>query len=309
MLQRPTPRPQPLRPRRCQLSVPGSSEKMLAKAADLAVDGIVLDLEDAVAPNAKARAREFVIDALNNLQWQAKVISVRINGTNTPWCHDDVIQLLTQAGDKISTLVLAKTNQVADVHFLHLLLDQLEQKLGLANRVGIEGLIEDVSGLINVEDIAAASDRLESLIFGMGDYSASQHMRLDAIGSSGDYPPDIWHYPRYKLITACHAHGLDPIDGPYAIFNDLATLQTEATHGATLGMFGKWAIHPSQTEILQTTFAPSSEAVLAAQQQKSAFESAVAEGQGAISVDGVMVDAASIRLVQNLLDRAELYGL
>ena len=119
---------------------------MLAKAADLAVDGIVLDLEDAVAPNAKAQAREFVIDALNNLQWQAKVISVRINGTNTPWWHDDVIHLLTQAGDKISTLVLAKTNQVADVHFLHLLLDQLEQKLGLANRVGIEGLIEDALG-------------------------------------------------------------------------------------------------------------------------------------------------------------------
>ena len=195
------------------------------------------------------------------------------------------------------------------MHFLHLLLDQLEQKLGLTNRIGIEGLIEDVSGLINIEDIAAASDRLEALIFGMGDYSASQHMRVDAIGSSSDYPPDIWHYPRYKLITACHANGLDPIDGPFAIFSDLDTLQTEATHAATLGMFGKWAIHPSQTEILQTTFAPSHDAVLTARQQKSAFEKAVAEGVGAISVDGVMVDAASIRLVQNLLDRAELYGL
>ena len=282
---------------------------MLAKAANFAVDGIVLDLEDAVAPNAKEQAREFIIHALNTLEWQAKVVCVRVNGTNTPWCHDDVVQLLTRAGDKISTLILAKTNQVADVHFLHLLLDQLEQKLGLTNRIGIEGLIEDVNGLINVEDIAAASDRLEALIFGMGDYSASQHMRVDAIGSSGDYPPDIWHYPRYKLITACHANGLDPIDGPYAIFSDLDTLQTEATHAATLGMFGKWAIHPSQTEILQATFAPSHDAVLTARQQKSAFEKAVAEGVGAVSVDGVMVDAASIRLVQNLLDRAELYGL
>ena len=310
MLQLPSPRPQPLRPRRCQLSVPGSSEKMLAKAANFAIDSIVLDLEDAVAPNAKEHARELVITALNSHDWQAKAVSVRINATNTPWCHDDVVQLLTGAGASISTLVLAKTNQTADVHFLHLLLDQLEQKLGMSNRIGIEGLIEDVRGLINIEDIASASDRLESLIFGMGDYSASQHMRLDAIGSSnGDYPPDIWHYPRYKLIATCHAHGLDPIDGPYAIFNDLETLQTEATQAATLGMFGKWAIHPSQTEILQTAFAPSKAAVATARQQKSAFEEAVAAGQGAISVDGVMVDAASIRLVQNLLDRAQLYGL
>ena len=143
------------------------------------------------------------------------------------------------------------------MHFVHLLLDQLEQKLGLQNRIGIEGLIEDVSGLLHIEDIAGASDRLESLIFGMGDYSASQHMRLDAIGSTGDYPPDIWHYPRYKLITTCHAYGLDPIDGPYADFKDLDTLQTEAKNAATLGMFGKWAIHPSQVEHLQRAFAPS----------------------------------------------------
>ena len=309
MLQIPTPRPQPLRPRRCQLSVPGSSEKMLEKAARFEVDSIVLDLEDAVAPNAKEHARELVISALNSQDWQAQTISVRINATSTPWCHDDVVQLLTRASDNISTLVLAKTNRPADVHFLHLLLDQLEQKLGLSTRIGIDGLIEDVRGLINIEDIAASSDRLESLIFGMGDYSASQHMRLDAIGSSGDYPADIWHYPRFKLIAACHAHGLDPIDGPYAIFNDLETLQTEASRAATLGMFGKWAIHPNQTEILQATFAPSKDAITTARQQKSAFEEAVAAGQGAISVDGVMVDAASIRLVQNLLDRADLYGL
>jgi citrate lyase subunit beta/citryl-CoA lyase len=309
MLQKQTPRLQPQRPRRCQLSVPGSSEKMLAKAASLAVDSIILDLEDAVAPSAKEQARALVSHALTNYDWQAKTVSVRINATTTPWCHDDVIELLAQAGAHIHTLVLAKTNQAADVQFLHLLLDQLEQKLSLSNRIGIEGLIEDVSGLVNIEDIATASDRLESLIFGMGDYSASQHMRLDAIGSTGDYPPDIWHYPRYKLITTCHAYGLDPIDGPFADFKDLNGLQTEATNAATLGMFGKWAIHPSQAELLQTTFAPSNNAISQARKQKSAFEQALSEGKGAIAVDGVMVDAASIRLVQNLLDRAELYGL
>ena len=309
MLRLNIPRPQPLRPRRCQLSVPGSSENMLAKAAALTVDSIILDLEDAVAPNAKEQARGQVIKALTEHQWQATSISVRINATDTPWCHDDIIQLVSHAGAQISTLVLAKTIQAADVHFVHLLLDQLEQKLGLQNRIGIEGLIEDVSGLLHIEDIAGASDRLESLIFGMGDYSASQHMRLDAIGSTGDYPPDIWHYPRYKLITTCHAYGLDPIDGPYADFKDLDTLQTEAKNAATLGMFGKWAIHPSQVEHLQRTFAPSPEAVTQARKQQAAFAAALANGQGAIAVDGVMVDAASMRLVQNLLDRAELYGL
>lgn len=309
MLQIETPRPQPLRPRRCQLSVPGSSEKMLGKAANLSVDSVVIDLEDAVAPDAKVQARDLVIEALTGQAWQAKSVSVRVNATSTPWCHDDVIELITRAGRHIDTLVLAKTNQAADIHFLHLLLDQLEQKFSLGHRTGIEGLIEDVRGLMQVESIATASDRLESLIFGVGDYSASQHMRLAAIGSTGDYPPDIWHYPRYKLIAACHANGLDPIDGPYADFNDLPTLQAEANNAATLGMFGKWAIHPSQVDVLQNTFAPSAEAVAQARKQKSAFEHALAQGQGAIAVDGKMVDAASVRLAQNLLDRAELYRL
>ena len=185
-----------------------------------------------------------MIKALTEHQWQATSISVRINATDTPWCHDDIIQLVSHAGAQISTLVLAKTIQAADVHFVHLLLDQLEQKLGLQNRIGIEGLIEDVSGLLHIEDIAGASDRLESLIFCMGDYSARQHMRLDAIGSTGDYPPGIY-YPRYKLITTCclwtGSHRRS-----YADFKDLAALQTEAKNAATLGMFGKWAIHPSQ---------------------------------------------------------------
>ncbi len=309
MLQIETPRPQPLRPRRCQLSVPGSSAKMLAKAASLTVDSIVIDLEDAVAPDAKVQARDLVVEALTGHAWHTTSVSVRVNATSTPWCHDDVIELITRAGQHINTLVLAKTNQAADIHFLHLLLDQLEQKLSFSHRIGIEGLIEDVRGLMQVESIATASDRLESLIFGMGDYSASQHMRLAAIGSTGDYPPDIWHYPRYKLITACHANGLDPIDGPYADFNDLHTLQTEANNAATLGMFGKWAIHPSQVDVLQNTFAPSAEAVAEARKQKAAFEQALALGQGAIAVDGVMIDAASVRLAQNLLDRAELYRL
>jgi citrate lyase subunit beta/citryl-CoA lyase len=300
---------QPKRPRRCVLSVPGSSEKMMAKASATEVDQILLDLEDAVAPNAKAAARGQVVTALNTLDWQAKVLCVRINDVQTQWCHDDVIEVVTGAGARIDTLMLTKTKCAGDVKFLHLLLDQLELKLGLTKRIGIECLIEDVEGLMNVEEIAASSDRLEAMTFGMGDYSASQQMHLESVGSTGDYPPDIWHYPRYKMTIACRAFGLDPIDGPYADFKDLATLTNESKYALTLGMSGKWAIHPSQVAIAQDTFSPDGATLAAARKQKAAYEQALKDGLGAISVDGVMVDAASIRMLQNTLDRADLMGL
>lgn len=300
---------QPKRPRRCVLSVPGSSEKMMAKAAATEVDQILLDLEDAVAPNAKAAARGQVVDALNTFDWQAKVLCVRINDVQTQWCHDDIIEVVTGAGARIDTIMLTKTKCAGDVKFLHLFLDQLELKLGLSKRIGIECLIEDVEGLMNVEDIAASSNRLEAMTFGMGDYSASQQMHLESVGSTGDYPPDIWHYPRYKMTIACRAFGLDSIDGPYADFKDLATLASESKYALTLGMSGKWAIHPSQIAIAQQTFSPDSDALTTARKQKAAYEQALKDGLGAISVDGVMVDAASVRMLQNTLDRADLIGL
>jgi citrate lyase subunit beta/citryl-CoA lyase len=300
---------QPKRPRRCILSVPGSSEKMMTRAAATEVDQVLLDLEDAVAPNAKAAARGQVVHALNTLTWQAKVLCVRINDVQTKWCHDDVIEVVTGAGARLDTIMLTKTKCAADVQFLHRLLDQLELKLGLVKRIGIECLIEDVEGLMNVEAIAASSDRLEAMTFGMGDYSASQQMQLESVGSTGDYPPDIWHYPRYKMTIACRAFGLDPIDGPYADFKDLAILSRESKHALTLGMAGKWAIHPSQIETMQRTFSPDSETLATARKQKAAYEQALEEGLGAINVDGVMIDAASIRMLQNTLDRADLMGL
>ncbi len=300
---------QPKRPRRCVLCVPGSSEKMMAKASSTEVDQILLDLEDAVAPNVKAAARGQVVNALNTLDWQAKVLSVRINDVQTQWCHDDVIDVVSGAGNRLDTIMLTKTKCAADVQFLHRLLDQLELKLGLSKRIGIECLIEDVEGLMNVEEIAASSDRLEAMTFGMGDYSASQQMPLESVGSTGDYPPDIWHYPRYKMTIACRAFGLDPIDGPYADFKDLATLANESKYALTLGMAGKWAIHPCQVEIAQDAFSPDSATLATARKQKKAYEQALKGGLGAISVDGVMVDAASIRMLQNTLDRADLMGL
>ncbi len=299
----------PKRARRCQLSVPGSSEKMMTKASGLALDHVFLDLEDAVAPSAKPAARGRIVDALNGLDWTPRTVCVRINDVETEWCHDDIIEVVTGAGEKLDTIMLTKAKSAADVMFVHLLLDQLEQKLKLKNRIGIECLIEEVEGMMNVEEIAACSDRLECLIFGMGDYSASQQMQLGHVGETGGYPADVWHYPRYRMTIACHANGIDPVDGPYANFRNADGYTREAERSFVLGMVGKWAIHPSQVEIAQRVFSPDPEAIRSARKQKAAYEAALDEGQGAINVDGVMVDAASIRIVQNLIDRADLYGL
>jgi citrate lyase subunit beta/citryl-CoA lyase len=299
----------PKRARRCQLSVPGSSEKMMTKAATLDLDHVFLDLEDAVAPSAKPGARGMIVDALNNLDWQPRTVCVRINDVETQWCHDDIIEVVTGAGEKLDTIMLTKAKSAADVMFVHLLLDQLEQKLGLSRRIGIECLIEEVEGMMNVEEIAACSDRLECLIFGMGDYSASQQMQLGHVGETGGYPPDVWHYPRYKMTIACRANGIDPVDGPYANFRNPEGYTKEAERSFILGMVGKWAIHPSQVEIAQRVFSPDEEAIASARKQKAAYEEALTQGLGAINVDGVMVDAASIRIVQNLIDRADLYGM
>lgn len=274
------------------------------------VDHVFLDLEDAVAPNAKLESRGMVVNALNALDWKPRTVGVRVNDVETPWCHDDIIEVVSGAGDKLDTIMLTKAKRPHDVMFVHLLLDQLEQKLGLTKRIGIECLIEEVEGMMNVEAIAACSDRLEALTFGMGDYSASQAMNLQSVGAGDSaYPPDLWHYPRYKLIIACRANGIDPVDGPYANFNDTETYRTECERGDILGMVGKWAIHPGQVDIAQSVYAPSQAAVDNARKQKSAYEEALASGQGAINVDGVMVDAASVRILQTVIDKADLIGM
>lgn len=300
---------QPRRPRRCQLSVPGSSEKMLVKAAGLEVDHVFLDLEDAVAPKAKEAARGMVVEAINGLDWHPRTVSVRINDVETEWCHDDIIEVVVGAGERLDTLMLTKAKRAADVLFVHLMLDQLERKLKLTRRIGIECLIEEVEGMMNVDEIAACSNRLECLVFGMGDYSASQQMQIEAVGASGGYPPDLWHYPRYRMTIACRANGIDPVDGPYADFRDPDAYRKEAQRAHVLGMAGKWAIHPSQVALANEVFTPSAEAVAAARAQREAYEEALAKGLGAINVDGVMVDAASIRITRNLLDRADLLGI
>lgn len=300
---------QPNRPRRCTLAVPGSSQKMITKATALSVDQLFFDLEDAVAPEAKAAARAQVIHALNNQRFLAHTLSLRINDVTTPWCHDDIIEVVTHAHAQLDTIILTKATSVSDVRFVHLLLDQLEQKLGLTKRIGIECLIEEVQGLLQAEAIAGCSDRIETLIFGVGDYAASQQMQLQSVGSTDGYPGDLWHYPRFIIAMACRANGIEPIDGPYADFSDLDTTAVEAQRAQLLGMGGKWAIHPNQITAIEQTFTPSAERIAQARKQKAAYQAAQQEGRGAISVDGVMVDAASIRIIQSLLGRADVLGL
>ena len=269
---------QPNRPRRCTLAVPGSSQKMITKAAALSVDQLFFDLEDAVAPEAKAAARAQVIHALNNQRFLAHTLSLRINDVTTPWCHDDIIEVVTHAHAQLDTIILTKATSASDVRFVHLLLDQLEQKLGLTKRIGIECLIEEVQGLLQIEAIAGCSDRIETLIFGVGDYAASQQMQLQSVGSTDGYPGDLWHYPRFKIAMACRANAIEPIDGPYADFSDLDTTAVEAHRAQLLGMGGKWAIHPNQITAIEQTFTPSAERIAQARKQKAAYQAAQQEG-------------------------------
>lgn len=299
----------PARLRRVQLSVPGSSEKMLQKAAASAADHVFCDLEDAVAPSAKVSARALIADALNHLDWGKKTRCVRINDVTTEYCHDDIITLVEKAGANIDTIMLTKPYKAADVIFLDHMLTQLEKKLGLPNRIGIEVLIEEVQALQNVEEIATCSDRLEALIFGMGDYAGSQGIDTADIGASGTYPGDIFHYARFRIAMAARAAGIDAVDGPFANFKNDEAYRSEAMRARSLGMVGKWAIHPAQIPLALDVFSPSQEEVDRARKLEQAYREAEAAGLGAAQVDGIMIDVAVVRLVQNTLRKADLIGM
>jgi citrate lyase subunit beta/citryl-CoA lyase len=300
----------PRRARRSQLSVPGSSEKMLQKAAASAADHVFCDLEDAVAPSAKIEARQKIGWALNNLDWGRKVRCVRINDVTTEWCHDDIISIVEQAGANLDTIMLTKPCTAADVLFLDRMLGQLEKKLKLERRIGIEVLIEEVQALQNVEEIAGCTDRMECLIFGMGDYSASQGIDTrDIGGSAGTYPGDIFHYARFRVTMAARALGIDAIDGPFGNFNDEAGYRNEAARARSLGMVGKWAIHPSQIAPALDVFSPSAKDIARARRLEAAYREGEAKGLGAVQVDGVMIDVVILRMVRNTLEKAERFGL
>jgi citrate lyase subunit beta / citryl-CoA lyase len=299
---------QPLRLRRSELSTPGTSTKMMEKAAASAADLVFLDLEDAVAPADKVGARKPIVEALNTLDWGTKTRAVRVNSTGTMWCHDDVVEVVSGAGKNLDVIIIPKVKAPRDVWFVDTLLNEIEMKLGLPiGKIGIEILIEETEALARVEEIAACCPRLEALILGVGDLSASQGMRLGHIGESGDrYPGDVWHYARHRLTVAARANGLDAIDGPFADFKAPDGYRKEAGWATTLGMVGKWCIHPSQIELANETFAPTEREVARA---KQVLEAVKAAQGGAANLNGTMIDAATARVFEVVLERARQIGM
>lgn len=307
-------RNRPERLRRSELSTPGTSVKMIGKAATSGADLVFLDLEDAVAPKQKVGARSNIIAGLNDLDWGSVVRSYRINGVHTEWCHGDLIDVVSGAGANIDVIIVPKVKRPRDVWFVDDLLTQLETKLGLeVGRIGLELLIEETEALACVEEIAACSPRLEALILGVGDLAASQGIRTGHIGdtAAGDlaYPGDMWHYHRNRMIVAARANGLDAIDGPLANFRNPDAYRREAGWASTLGAVGKWCIHPSQVEIANDVFAPTAKEIERARSIISAVREAEAAGEGAANMGGVMIDAATTRLFEVTLDRARRCGL
>ncbi len=300
---------QPRRHRRCQLSVPASNTRMIEKAAASGVDHVFLDLEDACAPNQKVGARDNIVDALNNLDWGDTVRCVRINDTGTQWCHDDVIHVVEKAGDNLDCFMLTKPFDASDVLFVDKLLTQLELKLGMNKKIGLELLIEETLGLQNVEEIAASTPRLEAMVFGMGDYSASQGIDLSLMGGENAYPGDIFHYAKFRVAMAARAQGIDAIDGPFANIANLNAYRKSCLQARALGMVGKWALHPTQIEHAQEIFTPAADAVAEARRMTEAYREAEARGEGAVMIDGKFADVATVRLLANTLDLAELYKL
>jgi len=293
---------------RSELAVPGSNPGMFAKALDSAADYIFLDLEDAVAPGDKDQARLNVIRALQDHDWRGrgKTICVRINGIDTHYMYRDVVDVVEQAGTRLDTILIPKVGVPADVYLVDALLTQIEQAKGVPHRIGIDVLIETALGMANVEAIAQSSGRLEAMHFGVADYAASCRARTVVIGGlNPDYPGDQWHAALSRMIVACRAYGLRPIDGPFGDFKDPDGYRLAAKRGAALGMEGKWAIHPSQIALANEVFSPPPAELDRAKRILLALDDAAREGKGAAQLDGRMIDAASARMAQNIVQMSE----
>ena len=372
---------------RSELAVPGTNARAMEKAPALGADLVFLDLEDAVAPDDKEQARSNVIEALRGQDWSSCAVSVRVNGLDTHWCYRDVVDVVEACGDVLDTVLVPKVGSPSDVEFVATLLDQIEGRQGFEpGRIGIHILIETAKGMANVEAISRARpDRLEAMVFGVADYAASVQARTTNIGGANpDYSVltdadastgereahwgDQWHFGISRMVAACRAEGLRPIDGPFGDFGDAdgyrggappagaggggrggrgppraaagagaggpgagapprggggggggrrptpapcgdlgeaAAYRAPARRAAALGCEGKWAIHPSQVELANEVFTPSDAEVERASRILQAMEDGAKEGKGAVSLDGRLIDAASIRMAQNLMRKVE----
>ncbi|KWV50151.1 malyl-CoA lyase [Bradyrhizobium macuxiense] len=314
------PKPRTRRVQRSELAVPATSTHFFERAARGPADFIFLDLEDAVAPARKPEAREIAIEALNTIDWGTKTLAVRINGLDTEWAHRDIIEIVGRC-PRLDLVMVPKVGTAFDVRFVDALLTGLEREHPRARPLGIEILIETTLGLSNVEDIVQASERLEAVIFGVGDYSIDLRTCGEIIGASdpryavltdaderGDrrmHWNDQWHFALARIANACRAHGLRAIDGPYANFGDPVGFHASAERAAALGFEGKWAIHPSQLDIANEVFSPTAREVAWAREIIAKIQSASAGGDGAFGQDGVLIDLAVLKRAQAIIDREQ----
>lgn len=303
---------------RSELAVPATSAHFFEKAARGDADVIFLDLEDAVAPSHKAQGRKAAIGALNEIDWGSKTMAVRVNGLDTEWGYRDIVDVAEQC-PRLDLVLLPKAGGARDIEFVETLLTGIESATGRKEPIGIEALVETALGLANVEEIARSSTRLEALIFGVGDFIISMQTPdrmvgainpdyavltdADADGHRYRYYNDQWHHAMARIATACRAYGLRPVDGPYTNFRDESGFKASAARARALGFDGKWAIHPNQVAWANETFTPAPGVVAWAEKVSAEMKKASAQGQGAISIDGELIDLAHLKMTHNILER------
>jgi malyl-CoA/(S)-citramalyl-CoA lyase len=312
----------PARPNRCQLFGPGSRPELFAKMATSAADVINIDLEDSVSPADKDSARANTIKAINEIDWAKKTLSVRINGLDTEFWYRDVVDLMEQTGERLDLIMIPKAGNAKDIYAVDALVSSIEAAKGRKKRLGFEAIIETAMGFANVQDVAKGSPRLQSLHLGAADFAASMGMATTGIGGTqANYymlPPrdaegprahlyaDPWHGVTAAIVAACRTHGLLPVDGPFGDFSDDDGFTAQARRSATMGMVGKWAIHPKQVALANAVFTPSEDAVSEAREILAAMKTAEAQGQGAAVYKGRLVDIASVRQAQVIVKQAEM---
>ncbi|MEL7513868.1 MAG: L-malyl-CoA/beta-methylmalyl-CoA lyase [Pseudomonadota bacterium] len=306
----------PARPNRCQLFGPGSRPAIFEKMAASHADVINLDLEDSVAPTDKASARGTVIEAIGAIDWGGKTLSVRINGLDTPYWYRDVVDLLEQASERLDQIMIPKVGCAGDLYAVDALVTAIETAKGRKKKIAFEVIIESAAGIAHVEEIAAATPRLEAMSLGAADFAASMGMQTTGIGGTQEnyymlregqqYWSDPWHWAQTAIVAACRTHGVLPVDGPFGDFSDDDGFRAQARRSATLGMVGKWAIHPKQVALANAVFTPSEEAVTEAREILAAMEKAKANGEGATVYKGRLVDIASIKQAEVIVRQAEM---
>lgn len=308
--------PAPARPNRCQLFGPASNAKLFEKMAASAADVINIDLEDSVSPNDKDLARKQAIEAINTIDWGTKYLSVRINSLDTGWWYRDVVDLLEQAGDRLDQIMIPKVGCAADIYAVDALVTAVERAKGRSKPVSFEVIIESAAGIAHVEEIAAASPRMQAMSLGAADFAASMGMATTGIGGTQEnyymlhegqkHWSDPWHWAQAAIVAACRTHGLLPVDGPFGDFSDEEGFRAQALRSATLGMVGKWAIHPKQITLANEVFTPSEAAVAEAREILAAMEQATARGEGATIYKGRLVDIASIKQAEVIVRQSEM---